>query len=433
MGKIKEFKITVSDEKSFYYAGDEINGTVDLELNQPLEMLRLFLAIQGRGKCSTGSKCNEEYLRIEVILFGTAPNTHGRNVTHPSGKHAYPFKFTLPESLPSSAIEQNGTIKYKLLGQITYKGIAGFVSKYWKVSSLVDVKERIDANLPEDRMTPIMQLQKSGGLFSNAKKLEKHALLISTERGVYCPTEEIKITIQYKDGQARKMGTVKAKLNKYILYNPKENKSCHSTKRIVKEVNDSKKYNDKIHQRVISIEVPDKSNPTNVLKNAVVINYIIHVKVEGYPEMKLPVIIGTIPFDESRALQGIVDNEAEPIEMQPSENPNFVELPTTVLPSYTPYNNNTNNHLSQPQLPPQPNQPPQANIPPYTNNAPVMNYPYMNNAPPASSLYPDLYIPEDEFDLPPSYEDTIASAPSMASLAPSISSLHSHIQQVEAK
>lgn len=58
-------------------------------------------------------------------------------------------------------------------------------------------------------------------------------LLISTGRGVYCPQEDININIQYKDGVARKMGGVKVRLNKYCLFNAKENKTYHSIKKVI--------------------------------------------------------------------------------------------------------------------------------------------------------------------------------------------------------
>ena len=63
---------------------------------------------------------------------------------------------------------------------------------------------------------------------------------------------------------------------------------------------DSKRNEDKIYQRLISIPIPNELSPTNTLTNAVVINYVLHVKVDGYKELKLPLIIGTIPFDETR-------------------------------------------------------------------------------------------------------------------------------------
>lgn len=69
------------------------------------------------------------------------------------------------------------------------------------------------------------------------------------------------------------------------------------------------KKKEKIVHQTVTIKVPEKTAATNILTNAVVLNYIIHVKVEGYPEMKLPIIIGTIPYDENQAMQAIVGNE----------------------------------------------------------------------------------------------------------------------------
>ena len=61
-------------------------------------------------------------------------------------------------------------------------------------------------------------------------------LLISPKRSIYCAEEQIEINIQYKDHIPRYMGTVKARLNRYVLFNPKENKNRFSVKKQIKEV-----------------------------------------------------------------------------------------------------------------------------------------------------------------------------------------------------
>ena len=60
-------------------------------------------------------------------------------------------------------------------------------------------------------------------------------LLISLQRGIYCPGEEIKVNLQYKYVEARRMGLVKCRLNKYKQLNKRENKSVY--KKTVKEQN----------------------------------------------------------------------------------------------------------------------------------------------------------------------------------------------------
>ena len=59
--------------------------------------------------------------------------------------------------------------------------------------------------------------------------------MISLQRGIYCPGEEIKVNLQYKYVEARKMGLVKCRLNKYKQLNKRENKSVY--KKTVKEQN----------------------------------------------------------------------------------------------------------------------------------------------------------------------------------------------------
>jgi len=54
---------------------------------------------------------------------------------------------------------------------------------------------------------------------------------------VYCPGEEISLHLQYKYGEARKLGLVKCRLNKYKQLNKKENKTVY--KKTMKELNGS--------------------------------------------------------------------------------------------------------------------------------------------------------------------------------------------------
>ena len=70
---------------------------------------------------------------------------------------------------------------------------------------------------------------------SNSPSLTYTDLLVNLQRGVYCCGEGIKVNIQYKYAEARKMGIVKCRLNKYKQLNKRENKSVY--KKTVKEQN----------------------------------------------------------------------------------------------------------------------------------------------------------------------------------------------------
>ena len=64
---------------------------------------------------------------------------------------------------------------------------------------------------------------------------------------------------------------------------------------------DVKRSSLKIYQRVLSIPIPANSTPSNTLTNAVVVRYVVHIKIEGYPEIKQPIVIATKPYDEIEA------------------------------------------------------------------------------------------------------------------------------------
>jgi len=384
MGR-KELKIHLDNEKECYFAGEQLTGHVTLELNEPTSVLRIILYVKGKGICKVGNSCKEVFYKNDVTLYGTMPGQHAVTQQHPVGKRNYRFNFLLPTELPSSTVEGGGLIKYTLTAKVVFKAL---LSSDWQMKKSFQVKQILDANIPNYDLEHVHTVKRVASIFTSQKKLEKEDLLMSLQRGVYCPGESIKLNLQYKYVEARKMGLVKCRLNKYKRLNKKENKNIY--KKTVKEKNDSKRCDDKIYQRNISIEVPEKLTPTNTLTNALCIEYVLHVKVEGYKEWKLPIVIGTIPFDENRQQQ--INTQGQP---------QVITEPSTSRPS------------APPSAPSAPVEVPSGNS---------LIYPTihdMGGEIQCEFFHPPPYVPENEFDLPPSYDEVLQENPTPGSSAPS--------------
>lgn len=369
MGKLKKFIVKLDGNKDTYFAGETISGHVKLKLASPIQMVRLIVFAKGKARCTSGDTCKDQVYNNEITLFGSPTSRGNSNVEHPAGKYKYAFSYQLPEQLPSSVIEKNGDIKYNITAQIVLKGLKILTPKEMTVTKPIFIKEVIDANAV-DSTVPLQQgLWKMGGFFAK-KSGRKEALLLTLHRKVYSPGENIQITIKYRDVVARKMGNIKTRMIKYILFNPKVNGRRHSTKTLITVVNDEKRLTGRVYQKIILIPVPEKMPATNLLTKALKLNYSIHLKIDGYPEAKFPITIGTIPLKTPSAPE---EDRQEGIGVFNESN----------LPEYA----------SQTSLEP--------TAPPYSEfDEENMEWNQNFN-------YPGEYVPENEFDLPPSYDEAV--------------------------
>lgn len=376
MGRSKEFSIHLDDNKETYFAGEQLSGNVIIHLNEPTSMVRFVLLVHGKAVCKTGTSCNELVYKNDITLFGSMHGSAATNRQHPAGKKSYRFNFLLPPELPSSINEGGGYIKYRLIAKVMFKGI---LTSDWQVKKPFEVKQILDANIPNYELQHVHTSKRIPTMFQSQKKVEKEDLLFSLERGVYSPGEEVRLHLQYKYVEARKMGLVKCRLNKYGQFNKKVNKTVY--KKTVKEQNDTKRSDEKIYQRIITISIPMGLVPTNTLTNAVIVNYVLHVKVEGYKEVKLPIIMGTIPFDSMRTGNSLI-NQSDMNIQQPSS-------------------------TTTPSAPPPP--PDEFEAIASSSTTPINLYPVIGNSGEIQCdfFHPPPYVPEDEFDLPPSYDDVV--------------------------
>ncbi|XP_046380703.2 arrestin domain-containing protein 3-like isoform X3 [Haliotis rufescens] len=135
MGKLKIFAITLNNTQGVYYPGQFLEGHVTVELNEGMKMRGIRLQFYGGAivrwseRHSTGSGKNrrtvtryysahETYFNHELVLFGKASGQGGDNPTLSSGSYTYPFRYQLPNELPSSFEGSVGRIRYWLNGTI---------------------------------------------------------------------------------------------------------------------------------------------------------------------------------------------------------------------------------------------------------------------------------------------------------------------------
>lgn len=130
--KIELFDIEFDHPTGVFYAGGTLKGRVLLNLEEPMVMRALRLRMTGRAHTSWPDDgwqvgpggvtervcCNaeEQYFDTLITLFGHPPGKLGsesqRQATLPEGSHTFPFRYSLPNSCPTSFEGEFGSVRY---------------------------------------------------------------------------------------------------------------------------------------------------------------------------------------------------------------------------------------------------------------------------------------------------------------------------------
>lgn len=106
----KDF-IVVQTDRSSYYAGEQVTGTVTLCLFKPLQLETIQLEVNGIEKCK-----HDFYFDSRVCLAHKLV-LHSRRETFESGNYVFPFEFYLPSDIPNTLYFKRGDS----MGEISYK------------------------------------------------------------------------------------------------------------------------------------------------------------------------------------------------------------------------------------------------------------------------------------------------------------------------
>ena len=306
MRQITKFSIILQPNREAFYANETIEGDVFLELNEALFVISLDIYLRGEVCCRFGRNGRSERLAPdnryhfseahltgqkivcdqEICLLKEELETGKGSVLHPSGKKTYPFKFTLPNELPSSFEGNWGHIRYTLKANIETDNFNDY-----EVDLPITIKEIIDAN---------RRLYKEG-FTGNAYKtfgipcFSSSSLEVTgqVDRVCYLPGDVIHIDAQVDNCTNKKMKPLKAKLFQKVRYHYKK-------KTLIEEMLVAKVVSSQIHKgesliwKKEPLAVPDIS--PNMFCELIEIKHVLKLQVNGIIA-EIPIIIGTIPYN----------------------------------------------------------------------------------------------------------------------------------------
>lgn len=219
MGKLNIFEITITNPNGVYFAGQNLEGHVTVELNDGMKMRGVRLKFYGRAyvhwteQHSTGSGKNrrtetrhysatENYFNFELMLFG--PGT-GSTIL-PAGRHTFPFVYQLPHNLPSSYESHIGNVRYQLKGTI---------DKPWKfdhtTKKVFTVVSMLDLNTQPSAACPL-QGNNTKFLCCLCCKTGPISAMFRIDRTGYVPGDAILLNAEIKNDSNRTMNSSKVRL-----------------------------------------------------------------------------------------------------------------------------------------------------------------------------------------------------------------------------
>ncbi|XP_045216784.2 arrestin domain-containing protein 3-like isoform X3 [Mercenaria mercenaria] len=219
MGKLNMLAITLNSPTAVYYAGQNVEGFVTVDLNDSMKMRGVKLEFTGSARVhwteqhSTGSgktrrtetrhySATERYFNFEFLLFG--PGT-GSTLLQP-GHHTFPFTYTLPLNLPSSYESGIGNVRYQLKAKI---------DKPWKfdhkTKRMFTVISMLDLN-QQPSAAAAVQGQNSKNLCCLCCKSGPISAVFHIDRAGYVPGDTIYLNAEISNNSSRRMCASRVKL-----------------------------------------------------------------------------------------------------------------------------------------------------------------------------------------------------------------------------
>lgn len=308
---LKDCQIIFDNPYNTYYAGQTVNGRIELNFDSPKKVRGIVVCLKGEGDTSwyeEQSRTNnegkteneridltgqEEYFKIQYYLLGGAS---GGETELPAGQHVYPFTCVLPPTLPSSFEGEFGHVRY------TVKVV---LDRPWKfdqeIKAAFTVLSPVDLNKTPSTKDPVKRtLEKFFCCF--CCKSGPLTVVVSLPQSGYVPGQVVPILAEIDNISNVAISNVHFSFQKIIAYHSQSPR--RETKREVVvlqkmqigavEAGGSKTFN-----QPLTLPALPPSNLTNC--SLIDLDYEIQVEcvVSGMHTnltTKIPLTIGTIPL-----------------------------------------------------------------------------------------------------------------------------------------
>ncbi|XP_059167248.1 uncharacterized protein LOC131949395 [Physella acuta] len=237
---ISFFDIETEKVSSYQYRpGEVVKGSINLIVNQNLEIRYLELVVTGKGRYSIKRSTNglpvqgkESYLHKQTYVIGSGEVTRRSMLT--PGHYQSKFCVKLPKDLPSSirhADVKNGfsfdivySLKARLFDDSTAAGVARAASpRMLKVIMAkqvnFNVQRGFDLSLIPDVTTPITHTEK---VYLSCNSGTAAKVTVHLERGVFLAGDDVRLQLLIQLHKSQAVKNIVCTLQEHVTLNPKQ-------------------------------------------------------------------------------------------------------------------------------------------------------------------------------------------------------------------
>ncbi|CAF0758598.1 unnamed protein product [Brachionus calyciflorus] len=302
MEKIEKFSIYLNKPNFTYLPGEHVTGIVRFRLNEASSVNVIKINLNGGAivnwteedtdsdgnKQSNSYSVDETYINKDIIL---ATQKNSNKLYLEINEYDFPFDFVLPNYLPYSIYDSNGQIYYLLTALIDIPWSSNIKTKL-----RINIAHSFDLNSnPSLRHGYEVETLCCGPSKSNPILIK-----ISTLKCGYVPGERINFSILLKNFGSRKIDLIEVKFDKcYFYVNSKTNWSINISKIMLAG---SIRSGEKKAWNNLELLIPNilSTLPGHIIQIKYFLIFSIKTSCLTFTkEVKIPIVIGTIPFNNS--------------------------------------------------------------------------------------------------------------------------------------
>lgn len=297
---VNSFDIKFKDNKNAYYAGDTIDGSVDLNLRSQIELHGIRIQFRGESfVCWQNQKVQGIYENVSshksfwnqtFTAWGSSMHEE-TSAALPSGHHTFHFSVQIPvNNIPSSFENKYGTIRY---------WAKAYIDRSFCEESRVKpftVLQSIDINAKKYQSKVSNDAEKTTCCF--CFKPSSLSLAASLDRSGYCPGESIAVNCRARNRARRDMGGIKARLIQKVIYHADKHYKMQETILSAIGGNKIERGRTKVWENQM-LKIPAVPPSIDIASNLAVFYkvQITMVVPNGVDlQFQLPITIGTIPL-----------------------------------------------------------------------------------------------------------------------------------------
>ncbi|XP_074650003.1 arrestin domain-containing protein 3-like [Tubulanus polymorphus] len=225
MGKISLISVDIDRPNGVYIAGEYINGTLTVDVAEPLKVRGVQIKFKGFAKVhwteQHGSGKNrhtvhyhneETYFNEKRVVLGRGTKESGEDTVMTPQRYQFPFQFVIPHHIPSSFEGVHGRVRYHIKGKVDIP--MAFDKEFQRPFTII---ANVDLNqMPTARQALQNEDQKT--LCCCCCESGPISAVIRVDKTGYVPGEGIRISGEITNNSNNKMDSSKVVIDQRIAF-----------------------------------------------------------------------------------------------------------------------------------------------------------------------------------------------------------------------